>query len=101
MRFLSRYAIPAGLLCLCALAGPVAVVASAAAPQVGEAVLVVARHPDRLVARADGRLIAPVSAPFAALASFDAGGLERLARLKPWLVIDGRLMLAACGALVE
>jgi len=84
------------------LVGPALALATATAPapEAGGVLLVVApaAQARALVARAGGAEVAPVSAPFAILAtSGDADFAARLRRAGAWLVLDGRAIARLCG----
>ncbi|ABD55287.1 hypothetical protein [Jannaschia sp. CCS1] len=103
MRHLLRS--PVVLLCATILiafaALPVAVL-SAGHPEPGDVALVIAPPwtanggAAGIVAAAGGREVGPIRAPFAVLAVFDTQPAARA--LGAWLILDGRLMAAICGA---
>lgn len=94
---MQRFLVPTMFLVLIA-GGPALAVASApTAP--GAPVLVVAGDAERIVRHAGGRTLGPSAAAFGTLASSPDGDfLRRLHDGGAWLVLDGRIIAAICGA---
>jgi hypothetical protein len=94
---MQRFLLPA-MIALTVLGGP-AVALIARAPEEGGPVLVVAANPDASIRGAGGRPFGPGRAPLGSLAtSNDPEFAQRLRESGAWLVLDGRILSAICGA---
>lgn len=82
---------------LCALTGPVMVLASAGPADAKGLVLVIAPDAANHVVQAQGRLIGPTIAPIAVLATGPDGFLDQLSKSDTWFAIDGQWIAKICG----
>lgn len=84
-------------LVFCTVATPAALLVTGPAPKTGAPVLVVTPHFHEIIADAGGRIIAPQTAPLAALAVGDAQFLAALDNAGAWFVVDGTWIAEICG----
>lgn len=83
-----------------AMLAPAAALVSMPAPDRGPFLVTLPPWADAeaIVTAAGGRIIGPLEAPFAVLATADADGFARLARARgAWFVTDGAALARLCG----
>jgi|GEM_PF-5859193 len=97
MKSAHDYILISALLCVTALAGPVAAVALAPAPGSAGPVLIIAPNPAEIVVATGGWEVSPLRTKWAVLAQGDAGFVSRVQSAGAWRVTDGQWVAAICN----
>lgn len=79
------------------LSGPISVIAMAPLPNGDGPILVIGPDAEALVRKAGGKIVTPVPAPFATLATGGDDFVDRALIGGAWRVLDGQWIAAICG----